>query len=199
MSAPPAQRAARRPAAPGRVQLIAGRYRRTVLAVPDLPGLRPTPERVRGTLFNWLVHLRGGLEGLHALDLFAGSGALGLEAASRGAAGVVLVESAHTAAAALRRSCARLEAAPVRVLEADWRGALARLAAERFDLVFLDPPFGGGQLAPALQAVQPCLAPGALVYAESGNPQDFGAAGYEAVREGRAGAVHFHLLRQQGS
>jgi 16S rRNA (guanine(966)-N(2))-methyltransferase RsmD len=183
---------------PGRVRIIGGQYRRTPIPVIAAPGLRPTPDRVRETVFNWLGHLLGTLEGIHVLDLFAGSGALGFEAASRGARRVVLVDNHPRAVAALQALKERLGAAAVEVVQADWRTATARLAPASFDLVFLDPPFGSGLLAPALAAARRILKHEGLIYVESGQAQ---AAGVEAggelevVRSGKAGDVVFQLLR----
>lgn len=184
----------------GRVRIIAGRYRRTPLPVLDAPGLRPTPDRVRETVFNWIDHLVGDVSSLRALDLFAGSGALGFEIASRGAAQVLLVDSSRQAAEALAATQRRLRAEAVTVLQADWRSALARLATGSFDLVFLDPPFDSGLLPEAIEAARRVLAPGALLYAEGPETLDeerWRVRGLELVRSGRAGAVHFHLLRAQ--
>ncbi|MFM2399890.1 MAG: rRNA ((966)-N(2))-methyltransferase RsmD [Pseudomonadota bacterium] len=182
--------------APGKVRIIGGQWKRTPLAVPQMEGLRPTPDRVRETVFNWLFTLRGALEGARCLDLFAGTGALGLEAASRGAAPVVLVERDAKLAAALTAACIKLKAAQVQVRQGDALMALRSLAGP-FDLVFLDPPYGKNLLAPALAAIAPVtsfLAQDALVYAEDDAPLAF--AGWEVVRQDRAGAVHYGLLRR---
>ena len=131
--------------APGRIRIIGGSLRNSRLEVPDRPGLRPTPERVRETLFNWLAPV---IAGSRCLDLFAGTGALGVEALSRGAARAQFVERDGRAVQALRANLARLKAADGRVAEAD---ALAWLQgeAEPFDLVFLDPPFAAAAWTPA--------------------------------------------------
>jgi 16S rRNA (guanine(966)-N(2))-methyltransferase RsmD len=179
--------------APGKVRIIGGLWKRTPLAVPHIEGLRPTPDRVRETLFNWLFTLRGGLAGARCLDLFAGTGVLGLEAASRGAAQVVLVERDAKLAAALSAACTKLKAAQVQVHQGDAL-TLARSLSGPFDLVFLDPPYGKGLLASALAAVAPLLAQNALVYAEDDAPLVF--AGWEPVRQDRAGLVHYGLLRR---
>jgi 16S rRNA (guanine966-N2)-methyltransferase len=185
-------------APPGRVRIIGGQYRRTPLTVVGTTVLRPTPDRVRVTVFNWLEHLLGAPSALRALDLFAGTGALGLEMASRGAREVLLVEADARASAALRAVVARLGAAGVRVEQADWQLALARLGPARFEVIFLDPPFEAGILARALAASVPHLAPGGLIYAEGPaplGPAALAALGLELVRAGHAGAVFFHLLR----
>lgn len=182
----------------GRVRIIGGQFRRTPVTVLAAAGLRPTPDRVRETVFNWLEHLLGDREGIRALDLFAGTGVLGFEMASRGARRVVLVESNAQAAKALRALQQRLAAPAVQVLQADWRVALKRLAPELFDVIFLDPPYGSGLLEHALGAVSPLLAPGGLVYAEAPEalePARLAEQGWEQVRGGRAGGVYFHLLQ----
>lgn len=170
------------------VRIIGGRWRRRLLHFPDLPGLRPTPDRVRETLFNWLGQR---LDGLRCLDLFAGSGALGFEAASRGAHEVVMVERDRRACAVLRRNRELLGAEAVEVVEAD---GLAWLAGPRgrFDVVFLDPPFQAGLLGPALALTATRLAPGGKIYAEFGDRPDL--EGWQVLREGRAGMSHFCLL-----
>jgi 16S rRNA (guanine(966)-N(2))-methyltransferase RsmD len=191
---------ARGAAPPGRVRIISGRYRRTPITVLDLPGLRPTPDRVRETLFNWLEHLLGGWSGLQVLDLFAGSGALGFECASRGAGQVTLVDSDPRAAAALRELQRRLHCDSVTVVTGDWRAALGRLQPGGLDLVFLDPPFDSGVLDEAVPAASRRLRPGGLLYVESARALDPAALArwrLETVRSGRAGAVHFHLLRAE--
>ena len=185
-------------AAPGRVRIIGGRYRRTPIRVVDAPGLRPTPDRVRVTLFNWLEHLLGDWSEVRVLDLFAGSGALGFECASRGARHVTLIESHPRAAAALRQLLARLDGAPASIVEDDWRAALARLDAASCELVLLDPPFDADLLPAAIGAALRVLRPGGLLYVESARALDAAqrtAWPLELVREDRAGAVFFHLLR----
>jgi len=182
----------------GRIRIIGGQFRRTPIAVLAAPGLRPTPDRVRETVFNWLEHFLGDLCARTALDLFAGSGALGFEMASRGAGRVVLVENNARSAQALRTLRQRLAAASVEVLQIDWRSALVRLAPETFDVIFVDPPYGAGVLDSALAAVRPRLAPAGLIYAEAPCPLQgarLAELGWEPVRSGKAGGVHFHLLR----
>lgn len=187
--------------APGEVRIIGGLWKRSKLAVPDLPGLRPTPDRVRETVFNWLGQT---LSGRRALDLYAGSGALGLEAASRGAAGVVLVEQHPRCAAAIDAAARRLGATQVDLRTADALAAAQALAraGERFDVVFVDPPYAGGMQRAALRAVAPLLAEGGVVYVETDDPALFdtlAADGWTAWRRGRAGQVHFALLHRSNS
>jgi 16S rRNA (guanine(966)-N(2))-methyltransferase RsmD len=180
-------------AAPHRVRIVGGDWKRTPLKVPDVAGLRPTPDRVRETLFNWLGQ---SLAGLRCLDAFAGTGALGLEAASRGAARVVLVERDKLALAGLRELLARLDTGGrVELVAADVfaEGERRARAGERFDLLFLDPPFGAGLAGPALARLAPLLAPGGRVYVES-EAALAPPPGFEPLRSGRAGQVHYHLF-----
>jgi 16S rRNA (guanine(966)-N(2))-methyltransferase RsmD len=178
------------------VRIIGGAWRRSKLPVPDLPGLRPTPDRVRETLFNWLGQ---DLAGWRVLDAFAGSGALGLEAASRGAAQVTLLERHPGLARSLRETVQRLKGeARVNVQAADALAWMARAPHEAFELVLLDPPFDAELFAPALAAAAPLVAPGGWLYLEA--PRAFNAwpAGFELWRQGQAGAVHHHLLQRAG-
>jgi 16S rRNA (guanine966-N2)-methyltransferase len=170
------------------VRIIGGQWRRRILHFPAVAGLRPTPDRVRETLFNWLGQR---LDGLRCLDLFAGSGALGFEAASRGAREVVMVERDRRALAALRENRDLLGATQVEVVAAD---GLAWLAGAHgpFDLIFLDPPFDSAQLPVALAGAATRLAPEGKIYAEFGGRSDF--EGWRVLREGRAGLSHFCLL-----
>jgi len=180
------------------IRIVGGQYRRTPIAVVDAPGLRPTPDRVRETLFNWLTHFWDGrFDDKRVLDLFAGSGALGFEAASRGAAQVQMVERDRAAVAALRALRDKLKADAVRIHAGDALGALERMAAERYDLALLDPPFGQNWLERLWQPLQGVLAPGALVYAESESPLQ-PPAPFEVLRQDRAGAVYYHLLSHSG-
>ena len=175
------------------MRIIGGHYRRRILRFPDSEGLRPTPDRVRETLFNWLGQE---LDTQHCLDLFAGSGALGFEAASRGAARVVMVETAANVLAALGESAKMLGNPPeVEIVRAD---ALQYLAStkSKFDLIFLDPPFNKGwvdRLAPLLSGV---ANEDAAIYIEAEN--EIEALGdWRAMRHDRAGEVHFQLMRRK--
>ncbi len=174
------------------VRLIGGLWKRSKLPVANRPGLRPTPDRVRETLFNWLGQ---DLTGWRVIDAFAGSGALGFEAASRGAASVLLVERDATLVKSLRAVQQRLAAAMVRVEPGDGVAALARAAPGQFELVLLDPPYDAGLLDRALAAAVRTLAPGGFIYAESPTALRDLPAGIEIHRTGRAGAVHYQLLR----
>ena len=173
-----------------RVRIVGGQWRSRLIEVPKLAGLRPTPDRVRETLFNWLGQ---DLDGLRCLDLFAGTGVLGFEAASRGAAEVVMVERDARAAAALRSTAQALHATQVEVVRAD-AVEFARSTTRRFDLVFLDPPYRMGLLEKIEPALERLLTPDGWLYAES--EQALTHLGrWTTIREGRAGQVHFHLMR----
>ena len=143
-----------------RVRIIGGTFRGRRIAVPDRPGLRPTPDRVRETLFNWLGQR---LDGLACLDLFAGSGALGFEAASRGAARVALVENDQAAFRALDETRKTIGFGAVELIYGDAFDYLSR-GDGVFDVVFLDPPFRQNALAAALERLPRRLKPGARVY-----------------------------------
>lgn len=175
--------------AANRVRIIGGQYRRRLLSFPDGSGLRPTPDRVRETLFNWLGQ---DLTGWRCLDLFAGSGALGFEAASRGADRVVMVERDRAALIALEKNRSTLDARQVDIVHAD---ALAWLGHNRetFDLAFVDPPFDSGLAAPALAAVATHLVSGGEAYVEQGS-EVIAPPGFIIHRSGRAGRSHFALL-----
>jgi 16S rRNA (guanine(966)-N(2))-methyltransferase RsmD len=178
------------------VRVIGGAWKRSKLPVADKPGLRPTPDRVRETLFNWLVH---DLSGWRCLDAFAGSGALGIEAASRGAAEVVLLERDRELARSLVATCARLKATTVRVEAADALVWMARSEPRRFELVFIDPPFDAQRFAPALAAAAPLVVDDGWVYLEADREftaVELAGPGLRVHRHARAGAVHFHLLQR---
>ncbi|CAM5785253.1 16S rRNA (guanine(966)-N(2))-methyltransferase RsmD [Ottowia pentelensis] len=180
---------------PHQVRIIGGQWRRTLLPVADRPGLRPTPDRVRETLFNWLGQ---DLHGWRCVDAFAGSGALGLEAASRGAAEVLLVEQDAALARQLQALKDRLQAQTVTVRRGDGVSALAACAAGSVDLVLLDPPFDAQALfAPALAAAARALRADGFVYLEAPVAWDAAAlaeVGLAPHRHLKAGAVHAHLL-----
>ena len=173
----------------GGVRIIAGSWRGRRIAVPSRPGLRPTPDRVRETLFNWLGQW---LDGLACLDLFAGSGALGFEAASRRAARVVMVENDRAAFSALQKAKAAIGAGQVELILGDAFQKL-RSMQERFDVVFLDPPFGQNALPAVLRELPARLAPGARVYVEAGSPLQL-AAPWTELRAAHAGQVSYQLL-----
>ena len=184
----------RAPKTAGKVRIIAGRWRGSKLDVPDVAGLRPSSDRVRETLFNWL---QGHIAGARCLDLFAGSGALGFEAASRGALRVTMIERDAVALAALRASAARLGAGQVEILAADALAWLARTPDRAFDVVFVDPPFAAGLHRDALDALAPWLAADAQVYVETaGDAAPPALAGFVPRREGATREVRFALLHR---
>jgi 16S rRNA (guanine966-N2)-methyltransferase len=177
---------------PGHVRVIAGRLRGSKLPVADAPGLRPTSDRARETLFNWLQDEVAGRE---VLDAFAGSGALGFEAASRGATGVLLLDRDPRLAASLRETAARLHVEDaVQVECADALAWLSKPARARFGLVFLDPPFGAGLHEAAARAVQPWLAERAWVYVEVAESAAFAAPQHWHLHRENAGKQARHLL-----
>lgn len=174
-----------------RLRIVGGEWRSRVLTFPDALGLRPTPDRVRETLFNWLGQ---DLTGQRCLDLFAGSGALGFEALSRNAMHVDMVERARPVHACLLRSAMTLQAGTrLRVIHADALEFL-RAGHGQYDVVFLDPPYDSGLLAPALHALPAHIAPEARIYAETNVPHQWERP-WEVLKSGHAGAVHYYLLR----
>jgi len=187
------------PGPPREVRIIGGRWKRSKLPVADRPGLRPTPDRVRETLFNWLGP---DLQGWRCLDAFAGSGALGFEAASRGAAEVVLLERDPALVTLLAASKARLGAEALRIERSDALQWMARTAPGAFELVLLDPPFDSPLVLPAMAAAARIVVPGGFVYVEAPQAvaaEPVAAAGLEPWRASRAGNVHFHLFRRPGA
>lgn len=179
---------------PGAVRIIGGAHRGRRLPVVARPDLRPTPDRVRETLFNWLGQR---LDGLACLDLFAGTGALGFEAASRGAERVVMVERDRGAFDSLERARALLRETRVQVVSADAFEFLRRPAAGRFDVVFLDPPFRQNAVRELLALLPQSLAPAARVYVEGPSPCE--AQAFAELRRARAGQVSYQLLQWTGS
>jgi 16S rRNA (guanine966-N2)-methyltransferase len=181
------------------LRIVGGALRGRKWTFPDAPGLRPTPDRVRETLFNWLApHMAG----MRVLDLFAGSGALAFEALSRGAAGATLVEADRAAAAQLRETAARFGLSQALVESTDALGFLRQQGEHRFDLVFLDPPFAAELLAPALALIgaRRILAPGGFCYVEAAAaavpPLPPLPEGWVVHRAGKAGEVGYHLLHE---
>jgi 16S rRNA (guanine(966)-N(2))-methyltransferase RsmD len=193
--------------APRQVRIIGGQWKRTTLAVLEADGLRPTPDRVRETVFNWLEHFfEREWSRIHCLDLFAGTGALGFEAASRGAAQVVMVESNPAAVRQLDVIRARLKAGQVQVQRGDalsvCRTMAAKDASDRFVLIFLDPPYHQDWLIKILPLCEQLLTGGGLVYAEAespltSTPPPSWLEGWEVVRADKAGMVFHHLLRRK--
>ncbi len=185
-----------RPGLPGKLRIVAGTLRGSKIAVPDRSGLRPTPDRVRETLFNWLAPI---IEGARCLDLFAGTGALGIEAISRGAVFCTFVESDRALARAIEENLARLKVENARVVAMD-AAAMLGGTPQPFDLAFLDPPFGGELWQEAANRLESggWLAPNAWVYVES--PADAELAlppSWQPHRDAQAGgAVRFALYRR---
>ena len=180
----------------GRLRIVAGNWRSRLLDIADVPGLRPTSERIRETLFNWLTPR---IAGTRCLDLFAGTGALGLEALSRGAASAVFVENSAIAANTLRKSIAALDTDAAKVYETEAFGFLVDVDCGEFDLVFLDPPFADerlGDLCRLLQK-QSILAADASVYLEedSSRPVLELPDGWQTLKTGNAGRVRYSLVR----
>ncbi|WP_374339115.1 16S rRNA (guanine(966)-N(2))-methyltransferase RsmD [Methyloversatilis sp.] len=174
-----------------RIRIIGGQWRSRLLPVASVPGLRPTPDSVRERLFNWLGQE---LDGLHCLDLFAGTGVLGFEAASRGAESVTLVERDARAFGKLREAAELLPAPRVRLV----RGDALEFAAHpprRFDVLFLDPPYGKGLLERVLPHLPQLLSGDAVIYCEAEQPVPQ-LGDFRATREGRAGQVHYQLLER---
>lgn len=200
VAAKPAARAksgkvvARKSVPPGEIRIIGGLYKRTKLPVPDKPGLRPTPDRVRETVFNWLGQ---DISGWRCIDVFAGTGALGFEAASRGAAEVLLCEQDMGLVTRLKALQLKLQAGMVKVERGDGLTLLRRQSPGSLQLVFLDPPFDSPLFEGALKAAAQAVAPTGFVYLEAPKAWDdetLAAFGLKQHRSGKAGAVFFHLL-----
>lgn len=184
----------------GVVRIVGGKFKRSVLPVDDRLGLRPTPERVRETVFDWLTHLTGGFEDLTVLDMFAGSGAMGLEAASRGASEVFSVEKDRKSAARISAVVEKLSAGDtVRLICSDvfvWLNGENRY----FDVVFIDPPFDAHLHQRAVEAVLSHLKYNGLLYLENDALLEeswLENLGLESVRRGKAGAVHYLLAKKK--
>ncbi len=189
------------------VRIIGGQWKRTPLPVLKAEGLRPTPDRVRETVFNWLRHLRdNNWSNCRCLDLFAGTGALGLEAASRGAQAVTLVDSFSPVVQQLEAIKSKLNASQLQILRGDAERMAQQLAnqGQAFDLIFLDPPYEQGWIEKLLPLCKAILNPGGIVYAEASSPLPDGTDGTDApawmhgwqiVRADRAGLVFYHLLQ----
>lgn len=186
-----------KPRGQNRVRIIGGMWRSRMIEFPDLPGLRPTPDRVRETLFNWLGQT---MMEKRCLDLFAGSGALGFEAASRGASSVTMIESARPAIDALRRNREHLGANQCQIVAQDVIKTL-NVLKDTFDIIFVDPPFSSDFLPAMLPKLVDCLNPGGMVYAEWREPlsdaiTQLPGNQWKVLRSGHAGAVFFALLSQ---
>lgn len=180
----------------GEVRIIGGQWKRTRLKVVSKPGLRPTPDRVRETLFNWLGQ---DLTGWRCLDAFAGTGVLGFEAASRGAASVLMLEHDPALVAQLAAQQQRLGADAVRVQRGDAVSALRQATPASVDLVFIDPPFDGDLFQSALKAAALAVAADGYIYLEAPvewTEETLAPLGLVPFRHLKAGAVHAHLLRR---
>lgn len=183
---------------PGEVRIIGGQYKRSKIAVGSQPGLRPTPDRVRETLFNWLGQ---DLTGWRCADVFAGTGVLGFEAASRGAAEVLVFEQDAALAEKLKTLQIKLQATQVKVERGDGVSLLRRVSAGSLQLVFLDPPYESAQFETALKAAALAIGAPGFVYLESPKPwtdDELLGTGLKVHRFGKAGAVHFHVLVKLG-
>jgi 16S rRNA (guanine966-N2)-methyltransferase len=182
----------------GRLRIVAGNWRSRLLEIADVPGLRPTSERVRETLFNWLAPR---IEGARCLDLFAGTGALGLEALSRGATSVVFVESSLRAVKVLEKNALTLDASAAEIHHGDALEYLKTAEPVSVDIVFLDPPFAAGLLEEACKSIDiensGILAAGGMVYLEQdrAHPQPALPAGWVTLKDKTAGQVRYSLIR----
>ena len=204
MLSPTAKKAATAAAKPtpvrsgsGEVRIIGGQWKRSRLPVADRPGLRPTPDRVRETLFNWLGQ---DLTGWQCLDAFAGTGALGFEAASRGATMVLMNESDGALTTQLSTIAVKLKATNVRIQRGDGVAALRECAAGSMHLLLIDPPFDGEQFKPALSAASQAVAKDGFIYLEAPRAwteDELAEVHLELYRHLKAGAVHAHLLRRK--
>ena len=184
---------------PGRVRIIGGRYKRTPVPVAQHPGLRPTPDRVRETLFNWLGQ---DLTGWHVIDVFAGTGVLGLEAVSRGASRVQSFEQDAELVRRIRALAEKLQAQALSVVRGDGLSLLRSVPAASAQLVLLDPPFEANLWEPALKAAALALADPGYIYLEAPRAWDDDRLldlGLQVQRQGKAGAVHFHLIGRRQS
>lgn len=182
--------------APHAIRIIGGQFRRTPITVVDAPGLRPTSDRVRETVFNWLTHLWDGkFDDKSVFDPFAGTGAMGFESVSRGAARAVMVENERKAIFAMTALKEKLDATNIEIIHGDGLAALRRLTVHKFDMIFLDPPFGEGKLEKVWPLLSGALAQDGLVYVESDAPI-VPPEGFALLRVDGAGAVFFALLER---
>jgi 16S rRNA (guanine966-N2)-methyltransferase len=177
------------------IQIIGGRYRGKKLSVPEVEGLRPTPNRVRETVFNWLMHT---ILDARCLDAFAGSGALGFEAFSRGASTVVFLEQDPRAAAHLQQTLSAFKTPKLLLHQTDALSFLKQ-SKDVFDLIFLDPPFSHNKLGQCLDILtnQPLLPQGGLVYLESNQDLEPNPKQWQVLKQKQAGQVQFGLLQKR--
>ena len=180
---------------PGRLRIVAGNWRSRLLEIADVPGLRPTSARIRETVFNWLAPR---IDGARCLDLFAGTGALGLEALSRGATACDFVEKSSKAAKTLRRNIASLEAKSATVFEGSAEKFLEQPGATKYEIVFLDPPFAAAMLADLCRLLEASevLAGGARIYVEEDRNQPMFDMpdGWQVLKSKESGNVRYSLL-----
>jgi 16S rRNA (guanine966-N2)-methyltransferase len=179
------------------IRIIGGQWKRTLIPVVNIEGLRPTPNRVRETLFNWLGQ---DLTGLHCLDAFAGTGALAFEAASRGAARVLVFEQDRAVTQSLCGLQDRLSAKNIQVSQGESMALMARLPHSSQDVIFLDPPFQSDLYVPVLKAASRIVKPQGLVYLESSRVwtnDELAPFTLSITRQGKAGAVCYHLLQKR--
>lgn len=176
------------------IRIIGGLYRGKKLHFPDVEGLRPTPDRVRETLFNWLMH---DIKEARCLDAFSGSGALGLEAFSRGASKVVLIEQSPIAYANLQKNITQFNSSKLQLIKADARPYLQQ-STEQFDIIFLDPPFAQNYIPQCLDdlAQHSVLVQGGLVYLESPTAIEINEKHWQQIKLKRAGQVVYGLLKK---
>lgn len=180
----------------GEIRIIGGQWKRTLLAVPSTEDLRPTPNRVRETLFNWLGQ---DLTGLKVVDAFAGTGALGFEAASRGATSVLACEQDPLLCRSLIALRTKLAANNIQVIQGDAMAQMSKLAASSVDVVFLDPPFASSLFLPALKAASRITKLGGFVYLESDRvwtSEELVPFELSVTRQSKAGMVYYHLLQK---
>jgi 16S rRNA (guanine(966)-N(2))-methyltransferase RsmD len=185
-----------RPVQRHEVRIIGGLWKRTKLPVADKPGLRPTPDRVRETLFNWLGQ---DLTGWRCLDVFAGTGALGFEAASRGASQVHLVDQDAALVAQLKKMQAQLKADAILVTRGDGVAVLRHAPGSSLHMIFLDPPFDTDMVESALVAAAQAVIIGGFVYLEAPKrwtDEQLDPMGLQVMRHLKAGMVHAHLLKR---
>ena len=181
------------------IRIIGGQWKRTKLKVADKPGLRPTPDRVRETLFNWLGQ---DLTGWRCMDAFAGTGALGFEAASRGALEVRLIEHDGALVDQLKKVQTQLQASNTQIVRGDGVAALKHLNANSMDLILIDPPFDSGVYDAAVQAAGRAVSATGFVYLEAATrwtDAQLEAADLVVYRHLKAGAVHAHLLQRKAA
>jgi 16S rRNA (guanine966-N2)-methyltransferase len=184
---------------PGRLRIVAGKWRSRLLDIADVPGLRPTSERVRETLFNWLAP---SIQGARCLDLFAGTGALGFEALSRGATSVIFVENSRRAAKAIEKSAQILGASGAVIHCGDAAEYLRNARPASFDIIFLDPPFADDRLGELCKQIEACgiLAPGGRIYLEQDRAQPEAPLPdrWRILRNKTAGNVRYRLVEVGG-